>query len=110
MYLWLKFLLLCASAVAGPASEADQIKADLVGQRMGGREKCWEFRSVAQIQTLAVQQKNETADSRVYVLDLQLKDANSSGKYAAQARVEYVRTGAAWKIKQVGLLSLKKLE
>jgi len=59
---------------------------------------------------LAVKEKTETADRRVYTLELRLKDADASGTYAAKARVEYVRAGVAWKIKQVGLLSLIKLE
>jgi len=34
----------------------------------------------------------------------------ASGTYAAQARIDYVKAGQAWKIKQVGLLSLAQTE
>src|SRR5207249_1562089 len=90
------------------ASEADQLKSDLVGQCMGGREKCWKFQSLDQIKELVVKDKTEDSQKRVYTVALQLQAAKGSGKYAAEARVEYVRTAAGWKVKQVGLLSLKK--
>ncbi len=88
------------------AAESDELKSDLVGQCMGGREKCWKFQSVDQIKKLVI--KNKT--KRVYTLALELQAANATGKYAAEARVEYTKTGTVWKIKQVGLLSLKKIE
>src|SRR6059058_3387511 len=95
-------------ALSAPASEIDQLKSDLVGQCMGGREKCWKFQSLDQIKELVVKDKTEDSQKRVYTVALQLQAAKGSGKYAAEARVEYVKTAAGWKVKQVGLLSLKK--
>src|SRR5213593_2356167 len=92
------------------AAESDQLKSDLVGQCMGGREKCWKFQSVDQIKELVIKNKTEDARKRVYTVALQLQAANANAKYAAEARVEYTKTGGAWKIKQVGLLSMKKIE
>jgi hypothetical protein len=92
------------------AAEADQLKSDLVGQCMGGREKCWRFQSADQIKELVIKNKTQDAQKRVYVLALKLQAANANEKYAAEARVEYRKTGAAWTIKQVGLLSMKKVE
>src|SRR6266536_2924315 len=92
------------------AAESDQLKSDLVGQCMGGREKCWKFQSVDQIKKLVIKNKTEEAQKRVYTLALALQAANATGKYAAEARVEYTKTWNVWKIKQVGLLSLKKIE
>ena len=113
----MKFIfLLMTIAVAGglalpmQAAESDQLKSDLVGQCMGGREKCWKFQSVDQIKELVIQNKTEDARKRVYTVALQLQAANAKGKYAAEARVEYTKTGTVWKIKQVGLLSLKKID
>ena len=91
-------------------AESDQLKSDLVGQCMGGREKCWRFQSVDQIKELVIKNKTEDARKRVYTVTLQLKAASATGKYAAEARVEYTKAGNAWKIKQVGLLSMKKIE
>ena len=112
----MKFIsLLMTIAVAGglalpmQAAEADQLKSDLVGQCMGGREKCWKFQSLDQIKELVVKDKTEDSQKRVYTVALQLQAAKGSGKYAAEARVEYVKTAAGWKVKQVGLLSLKKI-
>src|SRR6266496_5186297 len=113
----MKFIsLLTTITVAGwlalpmQAAESDQLKSDLVGQCMGGREKCWKFQSVDQIKELVIQNKTEDARKRVYTVALQLQAANAKGKYAAEARVEYTKAGTAWKIKQVGLLSMKKVE
>ena len=113
----MKFIsLLTTMAVAGglvlpmQASDVDQLKSDLVGQCMGGREKCWKFQSVDQIKELVIKKKIEDSQKRVYTIALQLQAANTNGKYAAEARVEYTKTGTVWKIKQVGLLSLKKIE
>ena len=92
------------------AAESDQLKSDLVGQCIGGREKCWRFQSVDQIKQLAIKNKTEDARKRVYTVTLQLKAANVNAKYEAEARIEYTKAGNNWKIKQVGLLSMKKME
>src|SRR2546430_16262906 len=97
-------------AAATQASEVDQLKSDLIGQCMGGREKCWKFQSLDQIKQLAIKNKTEDSQKRVYTITLQLQASKASGKYAAEARVEYLKAATVWKIKQVGLLSLKKIE
>ena len=96
-------------ALPAQAAETDQLKSDLVGQCMGGREKCWKFQSVDQIKELVIKNKTEDARKRVYTVTLQLQAANVNDKYEAEARVEYTKAGNAWKIKQVGLLSMKKI-
>lgn len=109
--LWL-MIFLVAGALALPvrADEADQLKSDLIGQCMGGREKCWKFQSLDQIKELVIKSRTEDAERRVYVIGLQLQATATSGKFAAEARVEYAKAGAGWKFKQVGLLSLAKIQ
>src|SRR5262245_57757671 len=104
--------LMLAGSLAVPlqAAESDQLKSDLVGQCMGGREKCWRFQSTDQIKELVIKNKTEDAGKRVYTVALQLQAANTHGKYAAEARVEYAKKGNTWKIKEVGLLSMKKIQ
>src|SRR5436189_4811732 len=97
-------------ALGAQASEVDQLKSDLVGQCMGGREKCWKFQSTDQIKELVIKNKTEDARKRVYTVALQLQSASAPAKYSAEARVEYTKAGNAWKIKQVGLLSMKKIQ
>src|SRR5438093_7941309 len=111
----MKFIsLFMTIAVAGglalpmQAAEADQLKSDLVGQCMGGREKCWKFQSAQQIKELVIKNKTEDSQKRVYTIALKLQASKASGIYAAEARVEYTKTATGWKIKQVGLLSLAK--
>ena len=106
------FTLIMASTLvlSMPAAETDQLRADLVGQSMGGREKSWKFQSVDQIKDLAIKNKTEDAQKRVYHIALKLQATRDSAKYSAEARVEYVKTPAGWQIKQVGLLSLTKME
>lgn len=93
-----------------PAAEVDQLKSDLIGQCMGGREKCWKFQSSEQIKELTIKRKDEDLRKRMYIVTLQLQATKDSGRYAAEARVEYARTAEGWKIQQVGLLSLQKIE
>ncbi len=107
---WMTMTLMGVLTFFLSASEVDQLKSDLVGQIMGGREKCWKFQSIDQIKELVIKNKTEDAQKRVYTLALQLQAATAPGKYAADARVEYVKAGASWKIKQVGLLSLRKVD
>ncbi len=104
-------MLMVAGALAFSAqpSEVDQLKADLIGQTMGGREKSWKFQSTDQIKELTVKSKVEEPQKRVYTIALKLQAEKGSGKYAAEARVEYAKAASGWKIKQVGLLSLKKI-
>jgi len=96
--------------LGGRAAEADQLKADLVGQSMGGRENCWKFQSSDQIKALTIQKKDEDVRKRVYTVALELQAAKDTPRYAAEARVEYARTGSGWKIQHVGLLSLRQLK
>ena len=106
---WLKTMIVAgAFALSLQASEVDQLKSDLVGQCMGGREKCWKFQSAQQIKELVIKNKTEDSQKRVYTIALKLQASKASGIYAAEARVEYTKTATGWKIKQVGLLSLAK--
>ncbi len=101
-----------ALAVATPANdsvEASRLKSDLIGQTMGGREGCWKFQSPDQIKELTIKDKTEEAQQRIYTITLQLQARKGGAKYTADARVTYAKTGEAWKIQSVGLLSLKKM-
>ena len=113
----MKFIsLLTTIAVAGwlalpmQAAESEQLKSDLVGQCMGGREKCWKFQSADQIKELVIKEKTEDAQKRVCTIALKLQAGSTTAKYNAEARVEYIKTGTTWKIKQIGLMSLAKVE
>ena len=99
-----------ALALSLRASELEQMKSDLTGQTMGGREKCWKFRSPEHIKELIIQNKTEDSQNRVYIIKLQLEADKACGRYAAEARVEYFIAASGWKIKQVGLLSLAKVQ
>src|SRR5437773_8754283 len=107
---WTTMIAAGVLALSLQASEVDQLKSDLVGQCMGGREKCWKFQSRDQIKQLFIKNKTEDSQKRVYTVAMQLQASKASGKYAAEARVEYAKGVAGWKLKQVGLLSLAKVE
>jgi hypothetical protein len=107
---WIAFVVMGALALSLQASEVDQLKADLVGQCMGGREKCWRFQSANQIKELVIKHKTEDAQKRVYTLALKLQASKTSATYAAEARVEYAKAGARWIFRQVGLLSIRKVD
>jgi len=110
-FTWLATLFLAGTSVLSAQTPAVlQMKSDLVGQTMGGRERCWKFQSVDQIKELAIKDKTENAQLRTYTVTLELQATNAPGRYAAEARVEYYKTGIGWKVKQVGLLSLKKIK
>jgi len=99
-----------ALALSAQAADVDQLKSDLLGQTMGGREKCWKFQSPDQIRNLTIKKKDEDLRKRVCIVALQLQATKGGPRYAAEARVEYARTGSGWKVQQVGLLSLTKVE
>jgi hypothetical protein len=99
-----------ALALSAGATEVDQLKADLVGHSMGGREKSWNFQSVDQIKELVIQNKVEDTQKRVYTVSMVLQAAKGAGRYAAEARIECAKTADGWRIRQVGLLSLSKME
>jgi hypothetical protein len=102
--------LACVMGLTVGAAEADQLKGDLIGQTMGGREKTWHFRSPDQIKELVVKNRIEDQQRRVYSISLLLQATNGGDKYAADAKVEYWKAASGWKIDHVGLLSLKKIE
>jgi hypothetical protein len=93
-------------AFCAHAAEEDQLRSDLIGQTIGGREKCWKFQSVEQIRELVIQNKNEDSQKRVYTLSLRLQATKSSKPYEAEVRVEYTNSPAGWKMKQAGLLKI----
>ena len=107
---WLLTIVASALAISLCASEVDQLKADLIGHTMGGREKSWKFQSPDQIKDLVIRSRREDQQSRVYTIGLKLQAAQTGEKYAAEARVEYSKASTGDKIKSVGLLSLKKIE
>src|SRR5262249_336704 len=109
-HLFCLFTLIVALARPTLAAETDQLRSDLVGHGMGGREKSWKFQSVDQIKELVVKNKVEEAQKRVYTVALTLQAAKDSAKYSAEARIEYAKGSAGWQIKQVGLLSLRKVD
>lgn len=92
------------------ATEVEQMKSDLIGKVMGGREKAWKFQSVAQIKELAINNKQESAQQRVYSITLKLQDSRVPGAYKAEAEVTYEKADSKWEIKVVGLRSLVKIE
>jgi len=104
--LWLSgTVTLCAQTLT-----AEQIKSQLIGQTMGGRQRCWKFQSIDQIKELTIKDKTEKADQCAYIIALRLQATNAPATYAAQARVAYTNTAAGWKLDHVGLLSLEKMQ
>ena len=101
-------LLASALAISAQIPSAEKMKSDLVGHTMGGRQKSWKFQSTDQIKELNIKDKSEHAYLGTCTIALELQAANSPARYAAEARVEYVKTAAGWKLDHVGLLSLKK--
>lgn len=106
----LTVVLTLGLALGAGAAETDQLKADLIGQTMGGRETSWKFQSADQIKALTIEKKDEDLRKRVYTIALELQAANDKPRYAAEAQVEYTRTGTGWKIHHVGLLSLRQMK
>jgi hypothetical protein len=103
-------LLASALALSAQIPPPEQMKSDLVGHTMGGRQKSWKFQSTDQIKELHIKDKKEHAYQCACTIDLELQAANSPTRYAAEARVEYVKTASGWKFDHVGLLSLKKIK
>ncbi len=101
-----------ASAVALPAQTptAEQIKSQLIGHTMGGRQRCWKFQSLDQIKELNLKNKTVSGGQCVCTIALRLQATNASAQYAAEARVEYTKTAAGWAFNHVGLLSLEKIK
>src|SRR3972149_5220858 len=95
---------------ASVASEVDQMKSELMGQTMGGREKGWKFQSPDQIKELVIKDKKEDGQKQVCDITLKLQDPRSPGMYRGEALVTYEKVGSAWKIKVVGLKSMMKIE
>ena len=110
MTLWMTLVAAGALALAAQTSEVEQLKSYLIGHTMGGREKSWKFGSVDQIKELVIKEKIEDAQKRVCTIALKLQAGSTTAKYNAEARVEYIKTGTTWKIKQIGLMSLAKVE
>ncbi len=99
-----------AAPLPAQAPTIDQIKSQLIGQTMGGRQQCWKFRSVDQIKSLTLKSETTNAHQCVCVIGLRLQATNAPAQYAAEARAVYTRTAAGWKMDHVGLLSLEKIK
>jgi hypothetical protein len=99
-----------AVAFSAQAPTAEQIKSQLIGQTMGGRQRCWKFQSVDQIKELTIKDKTENASQCIYTIALRLQATNAPAQYAAEARVTYTNSVAGWTLDHVGLLSLQKIK
>jgi hypothetical protein len=104
------FTAVASLAHAEQTTEVEQLKSDLIGHTMGGREMSWQFQSADQIKDLIIHTKTETAQKRTYVITLELQDPRVPGKYKAEARVLYEKTDTRWQIESVGLMSMVKIE
>ena len=103
-------LLGAALTLSAQTPTAEQMKTDLIGQTMGGRQRCWKFQSTDQIKQLTIKDETNNAHQCICTIALLLQATNAPAKYAAEARIEYTKTAAGWKLNQVGLLSLKKIK
>ena len=108
--LFVLFILTATTVFAEQRSEIEQCRSDLIGQTMGGRERCWKFQSPSQIKELVIQNKREDVQKRVYSITLILQDPRVPGKYKAEAQVVYETVDGQMKIKNVGLISIAKIE
>jgi hypothetical protein len=111
--MWLCFMAWLVAGVLTLSAQtptAEQMKSDLLGHTMGGRQKCWKFQSLDQIKALTIKDQTEHARQYTCTLALELQATNAPAKYAAEARVEYIRMGTGWKLDHVGLLSLKRIK
>ena len=102
--------MLAVNGQAEPFAEVAQLKTDLIGHTMGGREKTWKFQSVDQIKDLVITDKTETGPLRTYFITLELQDPRAAGKYRAQAQVRYKKAATQWALQSVGLTSMTKIE
>jgi hypothetical protein len=110
-YLSLSGLLLGAAlTLSAQTPTAQQMKTDLIGHTMGGRQSSWKFQSTDQIKQLTIKNETNNAHQCIFTIALLLQATNAPARYAADARVEYTHTASGWKLNQVGLLSLKKLK
>lgn len=82
-------------------TETKQIKRDLIGHTMGGREQAWYFANVDQIKSLKVEQRS---NSLVWV-DMILHDKRVKPSYHAKALLTY-NDG---RLEMVSLLSIKQI-
>jgi hypothetical protein len=96
-------------AVAAQAADVEQVKKDLIGHTMGGREKSWKFQSTDQIKELVIASETEDEQKRVLIVSLKLQAGQANAQFHAQARVEYAKSRQGWKVKHIGLLSLAKI-
>ncbi len=104
------FLLLSSMGSPLDADEVQQMKSELIGKVMGGRERCWKFQSPSQIKNLEIKSKKEEEANRIYSIVMELSDSRISGVYRAEADVTYKKIGIDWKIEMVGLLSLVRIK
>ena len=105
MKTWICLLALLLAGVLTLSAQtptSEQMKSDLIGHTMGGRQKSWKFQSLDQIKGLTIKDKTEHGDHYTCTLTLELQATNTAAKY--------MKTGAGWKLDHVGLLLLKKLK
>lgn len=91
---------LASALLAGCKSSLQvDIRHDLIGHTMGGREKTWKFQSESQIEQLLI----TGIEGRTYFATLILR---GEGRYIADVKIVYNTAG---QIESVGLLYIKKL-
>ena len=103
----LLFVLFCGASSFG--DEVQQMKSELMGKVMGGREKCWKFQSASQIRSLEIKTKKDDGMKQVYTIELQLEDSRVPGVYRAEADVTYQQVAGKWVIQVVGLKSFEMI-
>lgn len=89
--------------------DIDQVKADLIGQRMGNMlTSGWKFASLSEFEEVVIVSENKTANILEYNLGMTLKDVRTGTRHCAEAIVVYRKSDDKWNFVSVSQKSIEK--
>jgi hypothetical protein len=90
------------------APDEQQIKADLIGHRMGSVfGGGWNFSSLTEFQELTIINKNQQGNLIEFDVNMLLKDSSSGKLYHAESIVVYKKSNGKWELASISKKSLK---
>ena len=87
----------------------DQIRADLIGKRIGSGFSGWIFASMDEFEHFEITDQQQKGDLLEYKCKMRLRDTTFGGRYKAEVSITYIKKGSTWDFVSVSKRMYEKL-
>ena len=111
LVLLLVLIAISAGCVGQAEPTAEQIKADLIGQRLQvpGSNRYWDFSALSEFEYFDIRGKKTQADVIEYDVSMRLQDLSTNNHFLADALIIYKQIDGQWLLTNIAPKLFKQL-